>query len=646
MENIVNVSYIASGIIALIAILYLGMVSIQIIKKKRNIEVSKKKVYNYFFGFLALVPVIVCFYYVPIAFYDSEFWLNTEQYLYQQEAIIFLAIVVVSFYALTRATMFVPHDNIYYNIAPLLLIISPIPGIASAITVMIINVYITEEINEAKYLLLFFAVTTFIYIVTIRLTKRVTANLGVIIAHKLNMQIVKKTLKFSFREYEKVEDGKIYTLLNDDVHSIFFFSQSAMHMYTNAITAILVTIYMYTLNLTSSLMLLGVTALILGILATMAGSLKRTGHRARVLREQYTTIISGLIYGFKELVLHGVKREKYLLETKESSEDSYRALQKNINVGISASIFSELSFTIAVGVSCLLFPLIFDFEKNMTTSYVIAVLFLWGPFNALISGVPQIANTQVSWKRIKDFLGRAEEENSNKVIDQIEKKIDTVESIEVENCHFNYSGEEEEIVYGIGPIDFKAYAGELIFLIGGNGSGKTTFLKMLVGLYQPTSGRILINGQELNSRELGECFSVIYSDYYLFKKIYDLKKHRLEQVYEWLEILGLSKKVKIEEGAFSTINLSQGQRKRLAIIKSYLEDRPVYFFDEVAADLDPEFRSFFYNHLLMKIKDEGKILIIISHDDKYFNLADKIYKMDMGKIFLLEKNSVEKELTF
>ena len=107
-----------------------------------------------------------------------------------------------------------------------------------------------------------------------------------------------------------------------------------------------------------------------------------------------------------------------------------------------------------------------------------------------------------------------------------------------------------------------------------------------------------------------------------------------------MEILGLSNKVKIEDGAFSTINLSQGQRKRLAIIKSYLEDRPVYFFDEVAADLDPEFRKFFYNHLLMKIKDEGKILIIISHDDKYFDLADKIYKMDMGTISLLEKTHV------
>ncbi|TEB40463.1 ATP-binding cassette domain-containing protein, partial [Flavobacterium circumlabens] len=97
------------------------------------------------------------------------------------------------------------------------------------------------------------------------------------------------------------------------------------------------------------------------------------------------------------------------------------------------------------------------------------------------------------------------------------------------------------------------------------------------------------------SKELSECFSVIYSDFYLFKKLYDIQEHRLDQVYEWLEVLQLSDKVKIEDGVFSTIDLSKGQCKRLAILKSYLEDRPVYFFDEVAADLDPEFRNFFYN---------------------------------------------------
>lgn len=638
-----NISYIASAIVALITAIYLGIVAVQTVRKKRTLEVTKKKTISFFLGFLALAPVLACLYYLPIAFLDSEFWTNASQYLEQQNAMVLLAAVITGAYALARATIFVPHENVYYNIAPFLLMITPIPGVANAINVMIINTFISGSIEDARYLLLFFAATTFIYIVTIRQSKRETANLGVLISHKLNMQIVRKTLKFSFREYEKVEDGKIYTLLNDDVQAIFVFSQNVIQLYTNAITAFLVTVYMYTINLTSSLMLLAVTAIILGILGSMVGRLKRTGHLARERRQDYTSMISGLIYGFKELVLHGIKREKYEEDTMKSSEQSYKALQENINVGINATIFSELSFTIAVGVSCLLFPLIFNFEKSVITSYVIAVLFLWGPFNALITGIPQIASMQVSRRRIKDFLGEADESEETTEVLSIaqETTMEAVESIVVENCRFDYNSNDGDITYGIGPINFRADSGELIFIVGGNGSGKTTFLKMLVGLYQPTAGQIYVNGKGVDSKELGEYFSIIYSDFYLFKKIYDLKNYRLEQVYEWLEILGLSEKVKIEDGAFSTIDLSQGQRKRLAIIKSYLEDRPVYFFDEVAADLDPEFRSFFYNHLLMKIKEEGKILIIISHDDKYFDLADKIYKMDMGEIGLLEKRDLE-----
>jgi cyclic peptide transporter len=499
---------------------------------------------------------------------------------------------------------------------------------------MIISKFITEDI-DARYLLFFFTVTTFIYIVTVRICKRKTASLGILIAHKFNMLVVRKMFKIPYRKYEKVSSGKIYTILNDDISTIFNFSQEVVNIYTTSVTTILVLVYMFTLNIVSSLMLIGVTALIFVLLVMMSGPLKRTGHKARVKREQYTNLISSLINGFKELILHQVKKEKFQKDMENSSKESYDAGQDNINIGIDAALFSELSFTIAVGVSCLLFPLIFSFDKEVTTAYVIAVLFLWGPIGALINGVPQIINVQVSWKRIKAFIQDADIEEVR--FNKREELIQAVEKITVKDVSFKYVDGEENTTYGIGPIDFEANNGELIFIVGGNGSGKTTFLKLLIGLYEPDSGHILINGKEIDTKELSECFSVIYSDFYLLEKIYDIKEHKLDQVNEWLEVLELSDKIKIEDRAFSTINLSKGQRKRVAILKSYLEDRPVYFFDEVAADLDPGFRNFFYNELLTKMKEEGKILIIISHDDKYFGLADKIYKMEMGQITNLNK---------
>ncbi|MCK8524323.1 cyclic peptide export ABC transporter [Aquimarina sp. D1M17] len=637
MESIANKLYIANGVMLFLGLLYLGIALYQLTKKKRKFNFSSSRIINYLLGFLVLIPVIASFYYFPVAFYDQDFWSKTGiEYLKLHEALRFSAAGILSFYAITRATIFLRHQDEYFNVVPKLLFLSLFPGLASALNVMIINKFITDDVG-ANYLLFFFAVTTFVYIVTVRICKRETASLGISIAHRFNMLVVRKMFKIPFAKYEKIKSGKIYTILNDDINSIYFFSQNVVNIYTTMITTALVLLYMFTLNVVSSLMLLGVTGLILGLMILMSGPLKRTGHSARAKRERYTNLISGLINGFKELILHQVKRDRFQEDIENSSKISYEGSKSNINLGIDASLFSELSFTIAVGVSCLLFPLVFNFDKEVTTAYVIAVLFLWGPVGALINGVPQIINVQVSWKRIKSFIKDADVEDQESNAHSRSAEIRNVEKITVKDVCFDYKNEGESISYGIGPIDFEAQKGELIFIVGGNGSGKTTFLKILIGLYQPDSGNILINDRKVSNKELSECFSVIYSDFYLFKKLYDIKEERLGQVYEWLETLQLSGKVTIENGVFSTIDLSKGQRKRLAILKSYLEDRPVYFFDEVAADLDPAFRDFFYNELLVKMREEGKILIIISHDDKYFDLADNIYKMEMGKISLKSK---------
>ncbi|CAM1356211.1 cyclic peptide export ABC transporter [Tenacibaculum halocynthiae] len=637
MENITNKLFILSGIIAFLGILYFGTVLYQIFKKERKIDFSFKKIVNYFLGFVILAPIIVSIYFFPVAFYDQNFWSSTKlENLELQTSIISIGAMIIAFYTVVRLSVFMPHKNHYFNVTPQLLLLSLFPGVASAVNVMIISKFVSEDVN-AGYLLFFFIVTTFTYIVTVRISKRQTANLGILIAHKVNMTIIKKMLKSTYQKYEKIQNGKIYTMLNDDVNAIFYFSQDAVNMYIAAVTTILVVVYMFTLNIISSLMFLGATLFIFSIFFLLSKPLKKAGQKVLIKREFFNNLVSGLVNGFKELVLHKIKRDRFYTDIEKSSKSAFEARKSNVNLEIDSSLFSELSFTTAIGVTCLLFPLLFPADKDITTAYVIAVLFLWGPVGMLINTAPHIINVQVSWKRIKAFLGDDEIEEVT-VNDSVGKTtIPKVGKITVKNVCFNYEGEENTLTYGIGPISFEVNESELVFIVGGNGSGKTTLLKLLVGLYEPTSGSILINDENVTNRSLSECFSVIYSDFYLFKKLYDIKEDRLNQVYEWLKVLQLSEKVKIEEGAFSTIDLSKGQRKRLAILKSYLEDRPVYFFDEVAADLDPEFRDFFYNELLVKMRAEGKILIIISHDDKYFNLADNIYKMDMGKISVLNK---------
>jgi putative ATP-binding cassette transporter len=90
--------------------------------------------------------------------------------------------------------------------------------------------------------------------------------------------------------------------------------------------------------------------------------------------------------------------------------------------------------------------------------------------------------------------------------------------------------------------------------------------------------------------------------------------------------------VQVKDGSFSSIALSQGQRKRLALLTAYLEDRSIYVFDEWASDQDPMFKQIFYTQLVPELKQRGKTILVISHDDHYFHLADRIVKLDSGKL--------------
>ena len=179
-------------------------------------------------------------------------------------------------------------------------------------------------------------------------------------------------------------------------------------------------------------------------------------------------------------------------------------------------------------------------------------------------------------------------------------------------------------------------AGQLVVLAGGNGSGKTTLAKIITGLYSAENGELLLDGQRItdeNREFYRQHFSAIFYDFHLFESLFGLEKPDLDdRARERLARLQLNHVVTIENGVLSTTQLSQGQRKRLALLTASLEDRPIYVFDEWAADQDPEFKEFFYRHLLPELKAKGKIVLIICHDDHYFDVADRMIKLESGKI--------------
>jgi putative ATP-binding cassette transporter len=199
-----------------------------------------------------------------------------------------------------------------------------------------------------------------------------------------------------------------------------------------------------------------------------------------------------------------------------------------------------------------------------------------------------------------------------------------------------YRREGEPMDFVLGPLTLTFAPGEIVFIIGGNGSGKTTFIKLLTGLYAPEAGTILLDGRAVTldtSDAYRQHFSVVFADFFLFDELLGLTTPTIDdQARRYLDRLKLADKVRIENGRLSTIELSQGQRKRLALLTAYLEDRPVYVFDEWAADQDPYFKNIFYLQLLPELKAQGKTIFVISHDERYYHLADRTIKLEDGQV--------------
>jgi ABC-type siderophore export system fused ATPase/permease subunit len=151
----------------------------------------------------------------------------------------------------------------------------------------------------------------------------------------------------------------------------------------------------------------------------------------------------------------------------------------------------------------------------------------------------------------------------------------------------------------------------------------------------------MINNEVVKGAQLSEYYSAIFSTAHIFKKVYNIDlQQKSAEIARYLKMLHLDKKVSITGNKYSTIDLSGGQRKRLALLQCYLEDAPIYLFDEWAADQDPDYRNVFYRTLLPEMKRAGKIVIAITHDDHYFDVADKIFKMNFGKLDVCSRESL------
>lgn len=293
------------------------------------------------------------------------------------------------------------------------------------------------------------------------------------------------------------------------------------------------------------------------------------------------------------------------------------------------------NFLIYAFIGMVLFLLVGDVPDRtlIMTGYALVFVYMLGPLEALLLNIPRANLAQVSADRIDEITRSmfSSESQTNKV------DLPPLQSITLQGVLHRYYHEQKDEMFTLGPVDLQFSPGEITFLVGGNGSGKTTLAKLLVGLYPPEEGKIILNDviiNDTNRDHYRQFFTTIFSDFHLFERLLETsyEKDLDQRGNELLTKLHLQHKVKVQNGAFTTLTLSQGQRKRLALVVTYLENRPFMVFDEWAADQDPVFKEIFYHELLPELRALGKTILVISHDDRYFHLADRLIRMENGRL--------------
>jgi putative ATP-binding cassette transporter len=358
---------------------------------------------------------------------------------------------------------------------------------------------------------------------------------------------------------------------------------------------------------------------------------------AREEQDQLLKHFRAITEGIKELKLNHQRRQAFFVEELQATATASRRYNViGSTVFSMASSWGLLTLFLAIGILLFGFPKVVSVERSVLSSYALVTVYLILPLEAILSSLPILSRASVALKKI-ETLGLSLGANATeKQAIANHPPLASWNSLELSGITHAYQGEREESGFTLGPVDLTFHPGEVVFIVGGNGSGKSTLAKLILGLYSPETGEILLDGKVItdeNREWYRQHFSAVFSDFYLFERLLGFRRDNLDpQAEDYLTRLQLEHKVQVKDGQLSTTLLSQGQRKRLTLLTAYLEDRPIYLFDEWASDQDPVFKAVFYIQLLPELKRRGKAVLVISHDDHYFHLADRIVKLDYGKL--------------
>lgn len=489
------------------------------------------------------------------------------------------------------------------------------------------------EVAHSQFAFLFLSLC-FVILIFQSLSEILLGRIALDIRYKLRKDLYRKVQNAPIDSLENVGSSKLIQALSTDVSAIVMGASLFPRILSNSV--MLIGMFGYLAYIDFSTFVFVIKVITFGVITYQvpiyfgAKYFAAARENQDILQEAFR----GLVSGAKELKLCIYKQQSYEEKFLYKQEEVIRDLEKKGHMIFSlADNYGGLLSFFAIGLLSFIFVNYNHLSHDQIVASVMVMLYVTSPVGVLLNFIPQLSRTRISLNKIDQLYRELPSEKCSTKV----KNIGDWTSLLLHNVKYKHLQNNSHIkAFQIGPISLEIRRGEITFIAGGNGSGKSTLAKVISQHYLPSQGDIFyddIKIDEMNLASFRKEISCIYSDYYLFDaflNIDSLSSEYEDLVNHYLESFGLQDKVKITDGNFSTLKLSDGQRRRLALIVAIIEDKSLLVFDEWAADQDPKFKQTFYHEILPLLKSKGKAVVVISHDDRYFDVADKLLVMESG----------------
>jgi putative ATP-binding cassette transporter len=523
-----------------------------------------------------------------------------------------------------------------------LLIFAVIAGLANGLLLAVIN-HGAGLVNEFAgsgdiqiYWLAVYAIILVLFVYTKKYTLDHAAVLVEEVLCRVRTRITDKIRHTELQFIEQTGYSSIYNCLAQDTVQI---SQSANVVFASLEAGIMLMFAMaYIAWLTPGGFLVTIVAIALGawVFEMRRKSIIRDLELASRQEVFFFDSLNHTLAGFKEVKLNRAKSHDLFMH---QSRIATEVKQLKSRAGVSSvfvMMFSQIFFYVLIAVVLFIWPYFEQPTPATVIKLTASILFIIGPLELLVGSLPLFLKADGAVHNLRALEARLDAGTKGQPVGEppVHSPLG-FRSLVLKEVSFAYKDADGVAQFKVGPIDFTLKAGEIVFIVGGNGSGKSTLLKLLTGLYYPDAGTLTVNEDVVDQdmyQDYREIFSIIFTDFHLFDRFYGIQEVDGEKVKGLLRRMELSGKTKYKDGAFTNINLSTGQRKRLAYITALLDDRQIYVFDEWAADQDPEFRKHFYEVMLPELRAQGKTIVAVTHDDKYFHAADRVLRMEEGRL--------------